>query len=254
MGHIEKRLADLAMLEAVPRPVVGAAHDYGAGDLVPPHSHGRHQLVYASEGVMTVSADAGTWLVPPERAVWMPAGIVHRIRMQGPVAMRSLYFAPDEVPDPFARGSVVDVPVLLRELILAVVALPNDYDPAGPGGRLVAVLLDQVRALKAAPLHLPRPRDARLRRIADGLAEDPADGRTLEHWAQIVGASRRTLARRFRQETGMSFRDWRARLRLLWALERLAAHASVTDVALDLGYESPSAFIHMFRKTFGTTP
>ncbi len=118
----------------------------------------------------------------------------------------------------------------------------------------MAVIPDQLRALKAEPLHLPMPSDRRLRKITDGLTGNPADGRTLGDWARSAGASERTLARHFRRETGMTFGSWRQRLRLLTAIASLAEGRPVTAVAYDLGYESPSAFVAMFRRELGTPP
>lgn len=239
---------------SVARPVVCAAHDYPAGHVIPPHSHPRAQLIYASRGVMTVNAPQGTWVVPPQRAVWVPAGTPHFTRMASPVSMRTIYVDPRAVPGLPAQCCVVTVPPLLRELIAAAMELPTRYDVAGPAGRLVAVLLDCIRTLPEAPLHLPLPQDARLVRVAEALRAEPADNRTLAAWGRRVGASSRTLARCFVRETGLTFRAWRQQVRLLAALERLAAGESVTAVALELGYETPSAFVAMFRRTLGTSP
>lgn len=241
-------------LEAVPRPVVALARDYPGGHRIAPHRHARAQLVYAASGVMTVTTDGGAWVVPPERAVWMPAGVTHAIDCAGSLAMRTLYVRSDAAPDPPGGCRVVNVSPLLRELILHAVAMPALYDEAGPDGRVAAVILDQLRALPAAPLHLAMPSDRRLRRVAEALLADPADGRSLDQWAALAGISARSLARHFLQETGQSFGAWRQQARLLTALAWLAEGRSVTATALDLGYESPSAFIAMFRRAFGTTP
>jgi AraC-like DNA-binding protein len=129
-----------------------------------------------------------------------------------------------------------------------------DYPPEGPEARVMTVILDELRALKPEPLHLPHPRDVRLKRIAEALLADPADGRALEDWARDAGASARTLARLFVKETGMTFGAWRERLRLTAAVARLGEGEPVTAVAYDLGYQSPSAFIAMFRRSLGDTP
>jgi AraC-like DNA-binding protein len=184
----------------------------------------------------------------------VPPRVTHAIRMTGEVHMRTLYFdprTPTALPDACA---VVGVSPLLRELVLRVVAFTRPYPRGGPEARLVAVLLDELAAARAAPLHLPAPRDPRLRAITERLAADPADKRSLAAWARSAGASARTLARLFRRETGLGFAHWRQQARLLRALERLAAGDAVTTVALDLGYDSPSAFITMFRSRLGATP
>ncbi|MGE0419742.1 MAG: helix-turn-helix domain-containing protein [Acetobacteraceae bacterium] len=200
----------------------------------------------------------GTFVVPPYLAVWMPAGVVHRIDASGTVRMRTIYIDTEHAGSPGTglpgEVCVLHVTPLLRELILAAVDAPQTFPPDGPEARLMAVILDQIQVLPVAPLSLPIPQDARLRRIADALLADPADERTIDEWARLAGASARTLARLFQAETGMSFGQWRQQLRLLRALERLAAGEPVTGVALDLGYDSPSAFIAMFRRALGTTP
>lgn len=251
---ISGRSIDPADFQAVARPLAAMAKDYPDGWVNDWHRHDRAQLVFASSGVMTITTPDGSWVVPPNRALWIPAGVQHHIVMSGPVTMRTLYIdaaAAAELP-PACR--VVAVSGLLRELILRAVELPLLYDEAGPGGRIAALILDELRLLPMVPLHLPNPRDPRLERLCRALRDRPADGRSLAEWGAAVGASARTLARLFVRETGMSFAAWRAQVRLLAALTRLAGGEKVTSVALDLGYESPSAFIAMFRRQLGVTP
>ena len=236
------------------RPVAGVAADYASGSLVPRHSHDSAQLVYACTGVMSVYTDEGTWVVPPERAVWVQRGVDHSIRMSGDVHMRTVYLDPDRVAGLPTACCVVNVSPLLRELILRVVSCEQPYDEDGPVARAAAVLVDELRGASEAPLHLPAVRDPRAQRIATALRQNPADPRSLEEWASEVGASARTLARLFKEETDMTFGGWRQQVRLIAALERLAAGQSVTNVAFDCGYESPSAFIAMFRRALGVTP
>ena len=244
----------LARLEALPQTVVAHRRDLGKDETVPRHRHRRAQLVYASSGVMTVTTDGGTFVVPPQRAVWMPGGVTHRIDAPSPVAMRTLYVEPSAVPDFPKAVCVLQVSALLRELILAAIAARPDYPPGGPEDRIMSVILDQIRILPVAPLSLPIPADPRLRQIVETLIADPSDARGLEQWARSAGASARTLARLFSAQTGMSFRAWRQQRRLLRALEMLAAGDRVTAVAIELGYESTSAFSAMFRRCLGTTP
>lgn len=241
-------------VDEIPRPVVGVASDFEDGFVIPPHRHRRGQLVHASAGVMTVTTREGTWVVPPQRAVWVPGGVEHRIRMSGRVEMRTLYLS-DRAAEGLPAGCrVVAVPPLLRELLLRVVAMPQPFPLGGAEERIAGVLLDEIRAMEVAPLHLPLPTDPRLRRVADLLIASPEDDRGLAAWARIAAASPRTLERLFQRETGMSFGAWRRQLRLLRALERLASGESVTEVGLALGYESTSAFIAMFRRNLGRTP
>lgn len=249
-----ERRTPLVSLVAMTRPVVGYAADFPSGHEIRRHRHAAGQLIYAASGVMTVRTAAGRWVVPPERAVWVPPRVPHAIRMTGFVRMRTLYLDGDARAALPTTCAVVQVRPLLRELVLAAVALPQPYPPAGRAARLVAVLLDEIEAAREAPLHLPMPRDPRLRAITERLLADPADKRPLGAWARTAGASTRTLARLFPRETGLGFAHWRQQARLLRALERLAAGEPVTTVALDLGYDGPSAFIAMFRSRLGTTP
>jgi AraC-like DNA-binding protein len=233
---------------------VALATDYPGGHEIAPHRHARAQLVYASRGVMTVTAAAGSWVVPPQRAVWMPAGAEHAIRIDRDLSMRSLYIRPDAVAGMPGVCRVVAVSALLRPLILRAMTVPPLYDEDGPDGRVLRVLLDELGALPSAPLYLPQPRDPRLKRVTDALLAAPADPRPFDAWARLAGASSRSLARLFLAETGLGFRAWRQRARLLHALAALADDEPVTAVAFEAGYDSPSAFIAAFKRAFGATP
>ncbi len=250
---ITKRLSADAIQDAA-RPVVALSTDYPAGELLAPHRHPRAQLIHAGEGLMTVRAEARAWVVPPGFAVWMPVDTWHEVKAVTALELRTLYVAPRAARGLATACRVVAVPPFLRELILEVARLPLLYDEDGPEGRLVAVLLDRLGALEAAPLDLPVPSDRRLSVVTSSLLDRPGDNRTLAEWGSRAGASGRTLARLFRAQTGMTFREWRGKRRLLAALERLAALEPVTSVALDLGYASPSAFIAMFKREMGQSP
>lgn len=202
---------------------------------------------------MRVVTDQGGWVVPPQRAVWLPAEASHRIEAPGRLALRSVFFPPNRARGLPRRCCVVGVPPLLRELILQLLR----YPPAARDSKrahLEEVVLDLLDELPQEPLVLPMPRDPRARRLAELLARSPDDRRPLRELAREVAASVRTLQRCFLSETGMSFRQWRQQLRLHRALVLLAEGAPVTRVALDVGYESPSAFIAMFRRVLGVSP
>ena len=237
--------------EALSARVRAYAFDYPRGHQIAPHRHDWSQLIYARAGVMTVATAAGAWVVPPQRAVWVPAGTEHAIHCATPLSMRALFLARGLRRALPSNCSVVNVSPLLRALILAGVEAPG-----APRRRhlLASLLIEEIRAARVAPLHLPEPEDPRLKRIASAIAAEPGDPRTLAAWGCEVGASVRTRSRRFLAETGMTFREWQRQARLLAALVRLAQRESVTVVALDLGYDSPSAFIHAIRRALGTTP
>ncbi|MGF1629903.1 MAG: helix-turn-helix domain-containing protein [Kiloniellaceae bacterium] len=236
------------------RPVAPLAIDYSGASLRPWHHHRRGQLLYADQGVMQVSTAAGTWVVAPAQAVWVPPGVEHQVGHRAGIAMRTLYVDAAVARELPSECCVVAIPALLRQLILRAMEVGLDYAPGSAGARVMAVIFDELRALKPEPLHLPHPRDPRLKKIAEALLADPADGRALADWAKGAGASERTLARLFVKQTGMTFGAWRERLRLTTAVARLAEGEPVTSVAYDLGYQSPSAFIAMFRRSLGDTP
>ena len=238
----------------LPSPLLARADDHTSGSQIPAHIHDSAQLVYASAGVMTVETDDGVWVVPPERAVWVPEFVVHSIRMKGTVEMRTLYLDPSIAPIEGIKCCVVQVSEILRAAILRAVEFEQPYDEDGSEARLVAVILDEIRAAKVAPLHLALPSDPRARRVAEQFLGDLTDRRSIAEWARAAGASERTLERLFRKEVGVTFGAWRRQARLLGALEILADGENVTTAALEVGFEAPSAFIAMFRRRMGMTP
>lgn len=235
--------------------VVARARECPADHIIDWHTHERAQLLYAVQGVMRVTTANGVWVVPPQRAVWIPPGISHHVQAQGtPLSMRSLYIREDALDGLPKDCCVVTVSPLLRELIIEIISLPDNPPPDSAEARLIAVLLDRIEGLPVAPLYLPMATDRRARKIVDALLADPSDAKSLKDWSRLLAASERTLARIFIRDTGMTFGHWRQQVKLLAALARLARGESVTEVAFDLGYASQSAFIAMFRRTLGKTP
>ncbi|WP_250061450.1 AraC family transcriptional regulator [Stenotrophomonas mori] len=235
--------------------VYSTARAYAPGTLIPLHHHpDRHQLVYAESGVLVVRAGMGRWVVPSTRAIWIPAGIDHQVHCIGQVQMRSLYLAPTAMPQPPAGASAVSVTPLLAALIRAAAGVVQPYREDSRDGRLMRLILDEIQALPALPLHLPEPADPRLRLIGRQLERHPDDPSTLRDWADRLRVDVKTIQRLCARELGMTFGQWRQQARLLRALERLAVGEKVIDVALALGYESPSAFSTMFKRRFGLTP
>ncbi len=203
---------------------------------------------------MTVSTSHGVWVVPPLRAVWIPAGVPHSVGMSGRVSMRTLYILPRLCRSLPRSCFVMNVSSLLKELILHACRFERLHMRSPQERRLAGILLDQVRVVDSIPLQLPQPSDARAKRVVEPLLCDPGDHRTLAQLCDACGASKRTIQRLFVEETKMTFRRWRQQLRLLHAMQRLAAGDKVTSAALEAGYDSASAFICMFRNQLGTTP
>lgn len=239
--------------QTLPHPVTAKARNYRGGE-TPVHSHLRAQLIYAGSGVMRVETEAGCWVVPPVRGVWIPANTAHRVIMLGPVEMRTLYIRPDAAPGLPDACCLLEVSPLLRALILALLEEPLAYDRAGRAGQIAALALAELRFLKIPALHLPMPGEPRLQRLCQELIANPDSRETLETLAEQQATSSRTLARQFLRETGMSFRQWRQQARLVEALGHLANNMPVALVAEKLGYRSASAFTAMFRRTLGSEP
>ena len=212
------------------------------------------QLVFASRGLLAVHTEAGVWIVPPHRAMWVPPDLAHDVEMLGRVAMHTLYLRASLVRGLPATCRMLEVSPLLRELLRRALRR-GTLDHAVPAERhLVAVLLDEVTPLPLGPVDLPTPRDPRAARAAALVRASPDGRHTLAAAAREAGASARTLERLFRAETRLGFGAWRQRARLLRALQLIAEGTSVTSAGLAVGYDSPSAFVAAFRRTLGTTP
>lgn len=207
--------------------------------------------MYPAAGVLLVETETGAWIVPPERAVWVPANVTHRLTARGKVHFRTVYVARDLGGASLPLG-VVEVSSLLRELILHVVRRGMLDASSSEDTRLARVLLDQLRTIDVIPLDLPTPTHSLAADVATLLHDDP--GADLDALARRVGASRRTLERRFREQTGMSLGRWRQRLQLTRAIELLASGTSVSETGWAVGYASTSAFVTAFRRQLATTP
>ena len=237
-----------------PRAIAAMAKTFADGEQIPQHLHKRGQLIHAVSGTMKVETAEAAWIVPPALALWMPPAYPHGMVMRGELAMRTIYIDPEYCRTLPSAPMLVEVGGLLRELILSVLEEPLDYDEAGRGGLIARLILAELSRMQARPMQLPMPHDPRALRVARALLERPDAHGDLDDWAERAGASRRTLARLFRQQTGFSFNEWRARLRAIDGLARLSNGDAVGTVAQSVGYASPSAFTAMVRRNFGEAP
>jgi len=245
---------DLRLLKKLPRPIYGQAATLPNLALRYRHKHPWGQLAYAAEGVIEVHADASRFVAPPQRAIWIPAGIVHRVTCAPSTTIRSLYIQADLPGWTTGRCRVIEVSPLLREMIRRFSAMPVEYDENGAGGRFAAVLMDQIAEAREVELRLPLPHSPLLQKLCRSLQDHPDEKHQLADWALRAGVSEKTLSRLFLKETGLTFRVWRQRMRLLGALPALEQGNKVTAVASDCGYDSLSAFIAAFKRQFDCTP
>jgi AraC-like DNA-binding protein len=241
-------------IDAVRRPVTAVGNDYPAGHVHPAHQHRRSQLLFAEWGTMLVRTDAGAWMVPAHQGIWIPGGVIHGITMLSDVATRSVYLESEAATGMPQQREVVGIAPLLRQLLIAAVDLPSEYDPLGRAGKLMSLLVDEIRCAPVLPLSLPLPAERRLAQRCQRFLKRPSAQDTLERWSRELGVSRRSFTRLFRRETGLTFTAWQRRACLLSALPRLLAGEPVTTIAYDLGYSSPGAFTVMFRQLVGMTP
>lgn len=245
-------------VEAADGPVLFAVeekqdHELGSG----PHRHARGQLFGSLRGLLSVGVEDGLWLVPAIHAVWLPPHHEHSGRSHGAFHGWSAYVAEAACAQLPQRPCTIRTSGLLREAVLRACAWPADVplrELEPDEAHLAAVILNEIRTLPVEPFGLPLPTDPRMQRIARALIDNPADERDLDRWAEWGAVSARTLSRRFVAETGFNFTTWRQRARMMRSLEMLAAGMPVAHIALDLGYATASAFIHLFRRTFGETP
>ena len=234
------------------------ARHYRKGVGLDTHMHREAQLVYAAKGTMQVTTPKGRWLVPPDRAVWVPARLEHSIDVLADIEMRTLYFdlawlAREDRSESLDSEFVVRVSRLLHETILA---LFDGYGNPDRTGLLVRLAVLELRHAEDSATFIPLPHEPRCRRAADIVLGDPTAAHEIETLAREVGTSARTLSRLFSSETQLSFKSWCQRARIAAAIERLSmeANLSVKQLASELGYASVPAFSHAFRQVTGKTP
>jgi AraC-like DNA-binding protein len=226
------RASNRAVVEASDTPAVAFAHRFDRDEHVPEHQHSRSQLLHPITGVVTVSTPAGRWMVPPDHALWIPAGVRHAVDTIGRVEMHSAYVKPD-----------------------AIAGLPTHLHVTEMRAQLIQeALLHEIPMLPERPLGLPFPRSARLSGLCHGFVAHPSARLEIDDWAGRTGMSRRTFTRIFRQQTGLSLSAWRQQACVMAALPRLSAGEAVTAVAMDLGYDSMPAFTTMFSRVMGAPP
>jgi len=241
-------------LRALPRPVFLRSQNLAPREFFPLHSHDWNQFVYATSGTLTVTVARSRYVITPEQAIWVPAGVTHTTGTFSGAEFRNLYVTDFPGLGMPVRCTVYAVNTLLRALITELERVERQGEPDAYVGKVNDLMIEQLRRLAEQDFHLPWPQRPQLRSLCEALYDNPADTRSLDDWGRELGASGRTLARHFEKELGLTLREWRYKLRLFLALEWLGAGRNVTEIALDLGYASTSAFTYMFRREMGCPP
>lgn len=260
MGHSLTRVGQemhnvlVENVDHITRPIIATGHVFPDGFAIAPHLHRRGQLMSATSGLIVLTTPTGTWVMPPQRGMWIPPATTHNVRMVGEVKMQSLYLEPDAATHMPSHCQVVSISAFVRELIGQAVEIPLEYKLEGRDGILMQLLHDEIGQLPILPLSLQYPSHGALAERCRAFILAPNIHETIDDWSDTLGMSRRSFTRLFRLETGISFRAWCQQACLLSALSRLAGGEGVTRVAIDLGYENPAAFTTMFKRTFGSPP
>lgn len=249
-GHRQR----LDWLETAEGPLIALPVKYPDGHRVQVHRHSRSQLLHAVNGVVMVMTEVGRWMVPPDHAMWIPAGVDHSVDILGDVSMHSIYARPDALTGAPHGLRVVELTDFVRALILEISSEADLDIDSQRFALLAALLLHEIPRLRELPLALPFPSDSRLAALCRSFVQHPSSRATIEDWADQLGMSRRSFTRAFQRQTGLSLSTWRQQACLFAALPRLADGQPVTRVALDLGYDSVPAFTTMFRRMTGISP
>jgi AraC-like DNA-binding protein len=245
------------LTEYDPKPGVSIstlAYEYPAGFNVPEHAHASDQVIYAIRGVMEVASGPGFWLIPPHFAIWIPAHTMHNIRMPAAVSMRTLYLRPHLAPRLPSACTVLQITPLLRELIVEAVRIGQLRRRNLLHCALRDLIISHLQSAAPVPSFVTLPTDQRALLVARTAMANLRGPGSFQALCDQAGASPRTIERIFRREVGLSFESWRSQFRLMKAIELLAAGCLVKEVAFEIGYRQPSAFVEVFRRTLGATP
>jgi AraC-like DNA-binding protein/quercetin dioxygenase-like cupin family protein len=248
------RALDLSAHESSGLSVTGVAETYPADHVVPSHQHGRAHLLYAAEGVMRVQASTGQWLVPPTAAVWLRPNVEHRLVMHTPVRVYGIFVDVEAAGGLPSMDGVLHVSALLKALIAELARPIAVRSDSRREALLTSLFLEELGSQRPLPFHLPWPVDGPVQQVCEALVRDPAHLFSADDWAASLAMSSKTFQRRFRNGTGMTFGRWRQQLRLMSSVTTLLGGAPITQVALNSGYESHSAYAVAFKKHFGVPP
>ena len=267
MSYVDSLTPELFVPTAA-RPVRAKLRWLAADTQVMPHSHPWAQVAISTTGVIRLTVNHGTYIVPPSRALWIPPGVEHAVTMVEDADLRTLYFhqprgrcgpgVPRDQEDAWRQCRVLEVSDLLRALVREMPTAPDDSPPLTPAEllrerHLSALIRDELARANAVKLGVDLPQDKRLRHLCEAVLADPTRHDTLADWARDTGASPRTVARLFRSELGSTFTQWLQQVILAKAVSLAAGRMPMGQIAAELGY-SASAFSAMVRKSVGQPP
>lgn len=218
------------------------------------HSHPRAQLIYATSGVMNVVVKNKIWVVNPLQGLWIPGEMEHQVSFQKNVNLYSVFIDPSFSNTLPSTSFSFDISTFLKQLIFKIISFENNENPTASQKKIMDVFLDELALIQSSSTFLPTSNHTELKNILLLIMNDITCKYNIEHYANLACMSSRTLSRLFIKELGMNFSDWRIRLKLLEAIKRLGEKQPIKEIAFDLGYETTSAFIYMFKKNLGTTP
>ncbi len=253
MPHYTNELK-LLDLKSLPREVFVRQQYMPPRHTFPTHHHMWHQFLYASSGVLIVDIIGERLFIPPENAVWLPSGCQHSVSTEYGAELKSLYINATYQQLPTDKSLVLKISPIIKALITEVSTFDVKYSTSGYEAQVISLMLSTLPRLKHVTDHLPWPTSVELLKMCNQLYEQPGGKQTTQMLAEHLAMSKRTLERKFHRETGMTIQAWSLRLRFLKAIELLTAGHSITNIALDLGYSSPSPFIYMFRNISGMSP
>jgi AraC-like DNA-binding protein len=251
------------------RPLRAKERRLSAETRVVPHRHPWAQVALSATGVLRLTVDRGSYIVPPSRALWIPPGVEHAVTVVEAAELRTLYLhqprgrcgpgVPRAEEAAWRECRVLEVSELLRALVLELSVAPDGAARLGAAElrrerRIGALVLDELRRARPLPLGVDLPADKRLRALCEAMLDDPARHAGIAAWSRDAGASPRTVARLFRSELGTSFGQWRQQALLARAMQLAARGRPMSHIAAELGYASPSAFSAMVRRAVGAPP
>lgn len=246
--------SDVAFTLDPSKPVLSHGRNMQAESSMTPHAHPRGQLLWAEQGVLRVTGEEAVWVVPSTHAMWIPSGIFHQVSSETNTQIRNIYIDPSyRIRQDEKSIVMVTISALMQQIILRLTDA-NHTLTEDRRKRLGLVAIDELEVLEPTYLCMHSGQDPRLQRLVSYIVQHPQQTLSLAALSTFVGASVRTMERLFKAETGMTFRQWRSRFRLMNALVQLTEGASSTTVAHELGYKSVSSFIAAFKAQFGCTP